>query len=186
MNDYEEIMNSAKYNIETQIYRAYQQGYEDAKSELGKNIINLTHEERDIAYQQGLEDAWEAARKLAVSSREGGLAAEIVTEIFDGLSYYMVLKDVSASEAIAKIKEYEQQKQDTIKVWDEVYSEIDDLRFIVTRIITSKHMDITVKRYEGICTDGACYDNLPEDIVKTGRTFPQISEVLAEMRGESE
>lgn len=178
MNDYEEIINSAKYNIETQIYRAYQQGYEDAKSELGKNIINLTHEERDIAYQQGLEDAWEAARKLAVSSREGGLAAEIVTEIFDGLSYYMVLKDVSASEAIAKIKEYEQQKQDAIKVGDEVV--IDGSIGIVTRAFPGAVTCYVMRK------DGSSGEEDRNDCKTTGRHFDQISEVLEKMRGDKE
>lgn len=183
MKDYNVIIENLTEGIITNLEEAYdygyKQGYEDGR--------NNTEYMVSSAYKHGMEESWEAARKLMISSSEGGLEPDIIAEIFDGLSYYMVLKDVSASEAVAKIKEYEeQQKQDAIKVWDEVYSEMNDLRFIVTRIITSKHMDITVKRYEGICTDGACYDNLPEDIVKTGRTFPQISEVLEKMRGESE
>lgn len=185
MNDYDKILSetieSVTDNIKTQFHKVCMYGYEE-----GKKASCDCKEDMEAEYNRGLNDAWEAARKLAISSKDGGLDTETIAEIFDGLTYYAVFKAVSASEAVAKIKECEQQKQDTIKVWDEVYSEMNDLRFIVTRIITSKHMDITVKRYEGICTDGACYDNLPEDIVKTGRTFPQIAEVLDEMRGESE
>lgn len=118
------IMDKAKEDVRTQIDRAYQQGYADAKSELGQNAIDLAHEESDRAYQQGLEDAWEAARKLALSSSEGGLDIETVAEIFDGLTYYAVLKDVSALEAISKIKEYEE-KQEQFAVGDEVYNEND-------------------------------------------------------------
>ena len=66
-NDYaskiNNIMDKAKEDVRTQIDRAYQQGYVDAKSELGQNAIDLAHTESDKAYQQGLEDAWEAAKK---------------------------------------------------------------------------------------------------------------------------
>ena len=181
MKDYEEkvlnIMDSAKDNIRTQLDKAYKSGYEDAKSELGKNAINLAHEERDRAYQQGLEDAWEAARKLALSSTEGGLDTETTTKIFDGLTYYAVFKAVSASEAIAKIKEYEE-KQDAIQVGDEVfYMDENDPRVVVR---------ITQMSAVQFSKDGKCAVNNVKDLHKTGRTFPQIAEVLAEMRGDKE
>lgn len=158
----------------------YQQGFEDGRTALCDCKDNMEGE-----YNRGLNDAWEAARKL-VHPVNGGYTDDEKEMIFDNLTSDSILLHYTASEAIDKIKEYEQQKQDTIQVGDEVYSEMNDLRFIVTRIITSKHMDITVKRYEGICTDGACYDNLPEDIVKTGRHFDQIAEVLNEMRCRNE
>lgn len=188
MKDYEEkvinIMDSAKDNIRIQFDKAYKSGYEDAKSELGQNAIDLAHKKSDKAYQQGLEDAWEVARKIVkipITKREFVFDLSPETD----LSFFNLLKVLSIQEVISKIKEYEeQQKKDTIQVGDEVYSEDLDWTFIVTKIITSKYMDNTVKRYEGICTDGACYDNLPKDIVKTGRHFDQIVKVLAEMRGE--
>ena len=40
----------------------YEQGYADAKSELGQKAIDLAHEESDRAYQQGLDDAREEAK----------------------------------------------------------------------------------------------------------------------------
>ena len=63
---------------------------------------------------------------------------------------------------------------DTIHLHDEVYSEDAELKFIITRI----KEDGT---YEGICTDGACYNGLPDDIEKTGRSFPELAEVLKRM-----
>ena len=175
MKDYEEkvinIMDSAKDNIRIQFDKAYKSGYEDAKSELGKNAVDLTHEESDRAYQQGLDDAWEAARKL-VHPKLGGYTEKQKQRIFgEYVSSDSILQNFTASEAIANIKEYEE-KQDTIQVGDEVYSEMYDLRFIVTRIYDGK--------YEGICTDGAAYCPLPDDVKKTGRHTEKILKVLGE------
>lgn len=171
MNDYEEIINSAKYNIETQIYRTYQQGYEDGKKASCDCKDNMESE-----YNRGLNDAWEAAKKIH--------DCQIPYEVFgldktgNGFTYASPLnwgENMSAPEAIAKIKEYEEQ-QKQFAVGDEVYSEDLDLRFIVTRIYEG--------RYEGICTDGAAYCPLPDDIKKTGKHTETILKVLAEMRGE--
>lgn len=186
MKDYNVLLPCGEANmviLHDAFDKGYQQGYDFGKKALCDCKGNMEAE-----YNRGLNEAWEAAKKIIHSN---GLSLQKLMQIFGTASTDKVLRENTASEAIAKIKEYEEQKQDAeqaqdiIKVWDEVYSEMNDLRFIVTRIITSKHMDNTVKRYEGICTDGACYDNLPEDIVKTGRTFPQIAEVLEKMRGES-
>ena len=172
-NDYtskiNNIMDKAKEDVRTQIDRAYQQGYADAKSEL--NVIDLAHKEIDRKYVQGLEDAWEAARKIV---HDEGLSIQEVGEIFGTVSFNRIVMENTASEAISKIKEYEeQQKQDTeIKVGDEVYSEMNDLRFIVTRIYDGI--------YEGICTDGAAYCPLPNDVKKTGRHTETILKTLGE------
>lgn len=172
------IMDKAKEDVRTQIDRAYQQGYADAKSELGQNAIDLAHEESDRAYQQGLEDAWEAARKLALSSSEGGLDIETVAEIFDGLTYYTVLKDVSALEAISKIKEYEE-KQEQFAVGDEVYSDAFDDKGIITHITADKVACVCI-----ICNGSTMMKVGTNGLHKTGRHFDAISEILAEMRGE--
>ena len=178
-NDYtskiNNIMDKAKEDVRTQIDRAYQQGYADAKSELGQNAVDLAHEESDRAYQRGLEDAWEAAKKITLDKNDDvGLSLREMVQIFHTASYDKILKENTASEAIAKINEYEeQQKQDTeIKVGDEVYSEMNDLRFIVTRIYDGI--------YEGICTDGAAYCPLPNDVKKTGRHTETILKTLGE------
>ena len=177
MKDYEEkvlnIMDSAKDNIRTQLDKAYKSGYEDAKSELGKNVIDLAQKENNRAYQQGLEDAWEAVKKMTeipITTRAFVFDLSPDTDS----SFFSLLKMLSVQEAIAKIKAYEkQQKQDAeIKVGDEVYSEEDDLRFIVTRIYDGI--------YEGICTDGAAYCPLPDDVKKTGRHTEIILKVLGE------
>lgn len=199
MKDYEEkvlnIMDNAKDHIKEQLDRAYKSGYEDAesglvkkaykdgyekaKSELEKKVIALIGEESDRTYQQGLEDAWEAAKKITLDKNDDvGLSLSEMAQIFHTASYDKILKENTASEAIAKIKEYEeQQKQDTIQVGDEVQS--CDIRYIVVRIRDNG-------TFEAI---GACGTDEGLDLSKfhkTGRHFDAIAKVLAEMRGEIE
>lgn len=92
----------------------YDQGYADAKFELGQNAIDLAHEESDRAYQQGLEDAWEAAKKI----HDGQIPYKVfgLDKTGNGFTYASPLnwgENMSSSEAIAKIKEYEEKQKHT-------------------------------------------------------------------------
>ena len=168
MKDYSVLLTCEEANmviIHDAFDKGYQQGYEDEKKVSCDCKDNMENE-----YNRGLNDAWEAARKIIL---DGCLPLQELMQIFNTAYSERILKENTASEVIAKIKEYEeQQKQDTIQVGDEVYSEEDDLRFVVTRIYEG--------RYEGVCTDGAAYCPLPNDIKKTGRHTETILKVLGE------
>ena len=75
-----------------------------------------SHMETRGSYQQGLADAWEAARKI-IHMPEGDLL-NIFAECYSSVcTALQVLLKYDAAEAIAKIKEYEDGKQE-IKVGD--------------------------------------------------------------------
>ena len=176
MKDYKNpiyaTMKMARANLSRIADNIYQQGYEAGKA---ATPFTDTEEAENKAYERGLNEAWEVARKL-VHPRLGGYTEEQKQRIFGTyVSSDSILHNFTAPEVIAKIKAYEdKQKQDAeFKVGDEVYSEEDDLRFVVTRIMDG--------RYEGICTDGACYCPLPLDIKKTGRQAYRIIELLGEL-----
>ena len=78
----------------------------------------------DEAYQRGLNDAWDAARKIVLSREDGGLFAYEERKAVFGCGNYMALKKFLAQEAIDKIRQYEQ-KQEKIKVGDEVINDED-------------------------------------------------------------
>lgn len=187
MKDYEEkalnIVDSIKFNIMAQLNKAYKSGYEDAKSELGKNAIDLAHEESNRAYQQGLADAWEAARKIILDKKgDTGLSLRELVQIFNTASTDKILKENTASEAIANIKEYEeQQKQDAIQVGDEVTTRFGKKGVVITNVPCE---DGNICVWFPTCTHVQMYP--VKDLSKTGRTFPQIAEVLKEMRGDKE
>jgi hypothetical protein len=87
----QEINNKIHELIES----AYMMGYED-----GKNL----------EYDLGLNDAWECARKMMLSDEDGGIALSDIQKIFS-MTPYSAMKSFSASEAIAKLKEYEEKQK---------------------------------------------------------------------------
>lgn len=190
-NDYaskiNNIMDKAKEDVRTQIDRVYQKGYADAKSELGKNAIDLAHEESDRTYQQGLEDAWEIVKKIAKNENIGGYSYNMLQNTFGTIYVDNIALNFTVQETISKIKEYEeQQKQDAeqvqdIQVGDEVVSVYGTKGVVVGMDIYEDEVWLSLLMR---------HHKVPQFVkaswvkTKTDRYFPQIAEVLKEMRGE--
>lgn len=122
-------------------------------------------------YQRGLNDAWECARKIA--------SGVLWSEYFNKHGHACasdVLDTYSAQEAIAKMAECE------IKIGDELEQITNSgnptgVSCIVTNIGDDK--------FNGITEDGkavVCASQIYRWWRKTGRTFPQIEEVLKAMQ----
>lgn len=118
--DYEQlatkIMINALEGVKTQIRKAYDKGYKDGKAD---TPFTDTEEAEKKAYNRGLNDAWEAARKI-----HGG---QIPYEVFgldkngNGFTYASPLnwgETITAQEAIAKIKEYEDKQNNHKEIMD--------------------------------------------------------------------
>lgn len=73
---------------------------------INKNFGSL----QDEAYQQGLNDAWEAAQKVVCKTEMGGMALDTLQEVFGVLSPAAIMQSNTAQEAIDKIKAYEQKQ----------------------------------------------------------------------------
>lgn len=134
----------------------------------------------DEGYQDGLNDCWECARKLMLRSN---LSYADIYKIFGNGSEHFVLRTFSPSEAITRIKKYEEAQKKAeaeIKVGDEVIVP-NGKRCVVTGFNGGDNKWI-------LCIDenGDCGPNYHEktDLKKTGRHFPQIEEVLKQMKGE--
>lgn len=105
MADYEVIsrviINAIRKEVDKQIDAAYRRGYAD-----GKARIEPTKAEKEQIYNHGLDKAWEYARKI--------VSCEIPWEVFGlrvGQSSDKAIFNYTASEAIAKIKEYEEKER---------------------------------------------------------------------------
>lgn len=85
---------------------AYRQGYDTG---YGTKVNEF--------YEQGLVDAWKAARKIAISEESGGLTCREMQRIFCTDETDEIF-DMPASEAIEKIRQYEQEQQESITVED--------------------------------------------------------------------
>ena len=148
--------------------------------ELNSDYINEHFGDlQDTAYQRGLDDAWEAARKIVLSPDEGGTSLLTIFAIFGVGSMQRVFRSYSASEAIAKLKAYEEkQADDKIEAGDEVKRKLaseNDSRGIVTK----EWGDI----YYIMWSDGSSGKWYKDHIVKTGRHF-DIDKILEEMKND--
>lgn len=130
------------------------------------------------AYQQGLNDAWECARKVTQVRKYGGYG-DCLEEVFGRHRVPWDVFDYSASEAIEKIRQYEQEKEEQIQVGDEVIpreTEYDTM--IVTRLWKDD--------YDSDCIDAIGFDGrissfLVSRVSKTGKHC-EIAEVLQKMK----
>lgn len=117
-------------------------------------------------YEDGLNDAWKAARKILC---ESGYNFEKLEDIFGFHTLDGILNIFTASEAIAKIEEYENR----IEVGDEV--ECNKEKGVVLEFDEDS---TTIMKPSGkaviVCNK--------EIITKTGRHFSQIEEVLERMK----
>ena len=141
---------------------AYQRGFDDAHRISGEE------------YQRGLNDAWEAARRIIVDTDHGGLALGTLSGIFGTQSCSYIMRENTAQDAIAKLKAYEDKRSDRIEVGDEVIDKDGD-----TTIVTNIHERL----FDGLCSDGSTMSDLfLEDVRKTGRHYDHIGKLLEAMR----
>lgn len=168
----EEIAN----NIKGLAYDMYQAGYVEGSD------MNLIGD----AYQEGLNDAWECFKKLVYPVKDGGFSTERLCEIFGTSLPSHIIRDFSPSEAIQKIKDYEErkkQKDAEICVGDEVYTSLDEnFKYIVTRIYRYDELVANLLSQNGTWGRVMKLSNLH----KTGKHYDAIEEVLKELRGDED
>ena len=137
-----------------------------------RTLAKLTELEKgqQAAYQRGSNDVWEFVMKISVDS-------EKLFNVFGTYSYHNVFEKYTPQEAIAKTAEYEKQKN-AIKIGDEVVLNHDDTKAVV--------MDESDQEDAWwVYTENGCVEEWHDSkFRKTGRTFPQIAEVLKAMQGD--
>ena len=94
--------------METTFKQCYQDGYDEGYKDGTQNPSSMGF---DHGYECGLNDAWECTKKLYTMYTKGD-----ITKIFNA-SFGSILKNSSAQECMAKIKECEE-KEKSIKVGD--------------------------------------------------------------------
>lgn len=149
---------------------AYEKGVQDTKQHWVDAPRSCAYK---LGYENGLNDAWDAVRKIALDEKDGGLDVAAYHEIFGyGKSFCAVLKTFSAPEAIEKIRQYEQE-QENFKVGYEVIND-EDVRGTI--------VDMDDYLLHVLDENGVIQAWPREDVVKTGRHFPEIAEVIKTMQ----
>ena len=142
---------------------AYDKGYDDATAEIGSDEQAIAEK----AYKKGLSDAWEAAKKIA------NMPYNEEEKVFGSGGWTFIDKH-TATEAIEKIRQYEQEKEE-IQVGDEVNAPFG--KAIVVNI------DSVAKKIWLVYADGhGGFEYFKDAPTKTGRHFPEIAEVFAKMK----
>ena len=170
---YEQVMGRMRMDIDYIAEEAYQKGYDEAR-----RIYQNPHAESD--YQKGLNMTWDVARKIARMWEEDTDTEHRV--VIDD-SIRITLDSMTASEAIAKLKDYEQQKATAeIKVGDEVRSNnaISDHSGIVLALSPEGN---SAKVLEN---DGSMMWVAVNVLTKTGRHFNFLTPLLKAMKEGAE
>ena len=166
--DVHDLDSYAEPDTEKVREEAYRQGYDTG---YGTKVNEF--------YEQGLADAWEAARKIVCRISDGGYTQDLLDGIFGSHNYQSIMAQYSASDAVEKISKYEPEEQ--IQVGDEVKWNGDepDAMFVVTHIDENGYIS-------GINSEEMRYARRnPENWTKTGRRFPELVELLRKMKEES-
>jgi len=179
MKDYKHIEHMRNLNdslIWERMKRCYDYGYEDGKAD---TPFTDTEEAEKTAYERGLNEAWDAARKIAQTYAH--FTCYDLNRIFgdrDSVGRKMIFEEYTPQDAIRKIKEYEdKQKQDAeIKVGYEVYNIDRKNKRIVTAIDGDKAIQL--------CSNGKyTVDNI-DTLHWTGREDLRIKKVLENITNE--
>lgn len=146
----------------------YKDGYKKGKKEALMEVVNC----EDAKYNQGLNDAWELARKIVLTTEMGGICYDDFKKIFGVGNFVSVLRTMTAQQALAKIDAYEKSQQiqvgDVVKVKDETYE------FVVTAL---NGMGV-----QGIGSTGNIFTVSQKGVEKTGRHI-DIEHLLEQIRG---
>ena len=162
-------------DAQKKIDEAYHKGWEYGK-EYGLDEADMREA---VSYQKGLDDAWEAARKIGHASqmqlKQMGFEFNSDDRFYNP-SWYAVM-NCTAVEAIAKLKAYEERQEtaDEIKVGDVVRL----CRHTVPYIVTSCDGDDDT--YILMTVNGGFIKAEKCNVRKTGRHF-DISKILEEMK----
>lgn len=99
------------------IRNAYDRGYKQGFADGQKEKPQVIYEMKKAEYECGLNDAWELVRKLRHPSYEGTYSDDEKRDIFGYVSSDSILTNLSASEAIKRVKAWEEkQKADSNNV----------------------------------------------------------------------
>lgn len=167
-------IDGLKNQVQECIQYAYDKGVKAGQKEAIEEI-------KQKWIEQGRNEAWEWCGKYIPSKEDGGeVPVADLQEIFDVKHFKEIFDRYTYQEAVEKIRVYEEQKnaeEEEIKVGDEVYSDTFCDKGIVTHITGDKTECVAI-----ICSGSSMMKAKRNGLHKTGRTFPQIAEVLEKMK----
>lgn len=172
----EGMKRQAQDLIEQAYHRGFKAGREDRQ--------DWEKDQADRLIEKGRNEAWEAAKKLddmEFGELKGLFDGDPLVDVIDS-----IFNHITASEAINKLRAYENQKKQEedkeIHVGDVIRD--DDVEAVVTWCDGKNWNGFLLKRKnEDVGEVGQVYSCMScNDWKKTGRHFPEIAEVLKKMK----
>ena len=105
---------------------AYEKGVQDTKQHWGDAPRTCAYK---CGYENGLNDAWEAAREIATIPYDKG------EKIFGATGWHIIMK-YTASEAIEKIRQYEQRQEEQDGLRQNIQTIVDKCGYTLDEIAT--------------------------------------------------
>ena len=166
----EQRTEGMKRQAQELIEQAYDRGYKAGLVDNQTFHESMCEKCKNGLIEQGRNEAWEVVKKIAK------MPTDESEPIFNKFGLHSIMECYTASEAIEKLKAWEQKKEkDDIHIGDEVvYYDDSEVKFIVTKVINN--------RISGINATGEFSNKNAIYWRKTGRTFPEIAQVLAKMK----
>lgn len=168
--------NYVQEHFSTILRDEYDRGYKD-----GGNVTEI--QAHDDVNKQGLEDAWEYAKKIVLNPDDGGLGLSELNEIFGFYTLQSIFKNYTVHQAIEKLKAYEEEQKANaeIKVGDEVINNTTGSRGILLEPETQDMLATVIIPSQRWRTFNSRYSNL----TKTGKHY-NIEGLLKVMNGVKE
>jgi len=151
------------------IEQAYQRGYKAGVESCADAIGQISDDAKNDGITEGRDEAWELAYKLVFNQGN-------IRDVFDSKSLGSIVEEYSVTEAIEKIREWEekqtQEEDNEIHVGDEVKNQY-GFKYFITGINDNLCCGIGGTGY---------YQNDIRLVKKTGRSIPEIAEVLKKIQ----
>lgn len=170
MKDYS-VLNGMIENQKSELRTAYDKGYNQGVKDF--DLILATSKKEEEGYKRGMEDAWACCKRFLNSDDK------VCDKIF-GVSGWADFLDQSPSDAIEKFKEYDRKHYDLpeseeINIGDEIICNGVNIKAVVFKILDNTHYKCFSLEH-GVTTE--------EGVVKTGRRFPEMVELIERMKNE--
>lgn len=136
----------------------------------------LTVMQENYFRECGMKEAGNCILKIYLSPENGGYSKEVLKEIFLESDFSSIISDFTILEIAEKIKIFEEKQNDEFNLYDEV-------AYLNTKAVI---VEIDDGYFTGLCENGELVGISHRYWQKTGRNFPQIAEILEEMRCEDE
>ena len=138
----------------------------------------------DKTHEQGLEDAWELAKKIAMEKQNGGFDSYEIVDIFGLNDMDAIFMSYTPQEALAKLKAYEKEQEEKRKAEKMAKINVGDV--VKYDGIQAVVMDMDTVGNVALFTENACIESwIPQCLVKKTSKNIDVESLLGQIKGDA-